>query len=894
MSIEDKKNKRAELKGYKYWFALIGVWTFLICGLCFYAITQSKNNITGNALVEAKIHIDKDMAYRRWSSEQGGVYVVPTENIPPNPHLNVPNRDVITTEGMKLTLINPAYMTRLVHDSASELYGVRGRLTSLNPIRPENKPDTWEKAALQEIEKGRKEVSSPTVEIEGKLYLRHMRGFVTEKSCLKCHAFQGYSEGDVRGGLSVLVPLENYYISYIADRNGTLLSYSAIWVLGICGIMVLRSNLNQSLAALQASEEDLKESQRIAHVGTWRLDVTANQVYWSEELYKMCGFDPLLPPPPYTEHQKLFTTESWNRLSLALQNTRDTGTPYDLELETVRPDGGYVWMWVHGMRILDNRGKIVGLRGVAQDITERKKTEEALRKSEERLNFALQMNHTGGWDLNLDTLVSIRTLEHDRIFGYHSPLSTWNYHMFIDHVVPEDRLVVDKQFQETLTTQSDLNFKCRIRRVDDGRIRWIWVAGCHLPIVPGQSMRMAGIIQDITERKIAEEEKEKLNAQLVQAQKMESVGRLAGGVAHDYNNMIGVILGYTELVQEQLSTDSILHKHLEEVLKAARRSEDITRQLLAFSRQQTIAPKRIDLNETVESMLKMLRRLIGEDIHLTWHPGLLLWPVYMDTSQLDQILVNLCVNARDAITEVGTIVIETSNITFDESYCLEHAGFLPGDFILLSVSDNGCGMDELTQEKIFEPFFTTKKMGKGTGLGLATVYGIIKQNNGFINISSEVGQGTTFKVYFPRHVFGAEQTTTPDSIKSESRGSETILLVEDEQTILEMTTTMLERLGYSILAASSPEKALELAKNNANKIHLLMSDVIMPLMNGRELSMQIKNYCPDIKVLFMSGYTADVITHRGALQDGVNFIQKPFSKKNLSAKLREVLDKVPN
>jgi len=398
----------------------------------------------------------------------------------------------------------------------------------------------------------------------------------------------------------------------------------------------------------------------------------------------------------------------------------------------------------------------------------------------------------------------------------------------------------------------------------------------------GKVVGLCGVSRDITEEV-------NLREQMRQAQKMESVGRLAGGVAHDYNNMLSVILGYTDLALEKLDPGDPLSADLQEILGAARRSVDITRQLLAFSRRQTIAPRVLDLNETVESLLKMLRRLIGEDIELAWLPGARVWPIRMDPSQIDQILVNLCVNARDAITDVGSITIETDTKTFDDAYCADHPGFVPGDFVLLSISDDGCGMDKQIQEHLFEPFFTTKEIGKGTGLGLATVYGIVKQNNGFINVYSEPGQGTALRIYLPRHEAALQSLPKKGPATPDARGSETILLVEDEPRILRMTTMMLERLGYTVLPARTPGEAMGLAGEHAAGIHLLMTDVVMPDMNGRVLAERLQVLNPDLKVLFMSGYTANVIAHRGVLESGVYFIQKPFSKKELAEKVRAAL-----
>ncbi|MEI6702766.1 MAG: ATP-binding protein, partial [Deltaproteobacteria bacterium] len=304
----------------------------------------------------------------------------------------------------------------------------------------------------------------------------------------------------------------------------------------------------------------------------------------------------------------------------------------------------------------------------------------------------------------------------------------------------------------------------------------------------------------------------------------------------------------------------------------------------------TIAPKVLDLNEIVSGMLKMLQRLIGEDIQLSWHPADDLWQVKLDPSQIDQILANLCVNARDSITDIGKITIETENRVVEKEYCDLHSGLAPGEYVRLAVSDDGCGMDKETLNHIYEPFFTTKGIGKGTGLGLATVYGIVKQNNGFINVYSEPGVGTTFRIYLPRHVGKAEKTSMEGAAKIPQRGQETILLVEDEPAILNITKMILIKQGYNVQEVNSPNEALRLASDHSSEIHLLITDVVMPGMNGRDLATKLQSLYPQLKTLFMSGYTANVIAHRGVLDEGVHFIQKPFSLPDLAAKVREVLD----
>jgi two-component system sensor histidine kinase EvgS len=422
---------------------------------------------------------------------------------------------------------------------------------------------------------------------------------------------------------------------------------------------------------------------------------------------------------------------------------------------------------------------------------------------------------------------------------------------------------------------------------------WFSVTADPILDTDGRYAGTVHIISDITDRKREEIEREKMQAQFLQAQKMESVGRLAGGVAHDFNNMLSVILGYTEMALENVAPSEPMHADLMEIFKAANRSSAVTRQLLAFARKQTIAPLVIDLNETIEGMLKMLRRLIGEDVELMWKPGKLRLSVKMDPSQIDQILANLCVNARDAIKDVGRITIETGQAVFDEAYCAEHAGFKPGDFVELGVGDNGCGMDARMLANIFEPFYTTKEVGQGTGLGLSTVYGIVQQNNGFIDVSSEPGQGTRFKIYLPRHAAQPVELLRESAQEMPLSQGETILLAEDDASLLNLCERMLKELGYTIISAETPAGVLRVAETHGGRIDLLITDVIMPEMNGRDLSNHLRSRHPNLKTLFMSGYTADVIAHREVLDEDVCFIPKPFTKRELAVKIREALAQEP-
>lgn len=399
------------------------------------------------------------------------------------------------------------------------------------------------------------------------------------------------------------------------------------------------------------------------------------------------------------------------------------------------------------------------------------------------------------------------------------------------------------------------------------------------------------LLSVVEDQKRAEEEKAKLQEYLIQAQKMESVGRLAGGVAHDFNNLLGVIMGHAETALVKTTPHQAGYQDLQEIFKAAQRSADLTRQLLAFARKQTIRPMVLNLNDTVASMLKMLKRMIGEDIELIWRPGVELKPVKIDPSQVDQLLANLLVNARDAFSGEGQIMIETSNVTLNEADFAQYAGLVAGEYALLTVSDTGSGMDQETLSHLFEPFFTTKEVGKGTGLGLATVFGIVKQNNGNIYAASQPGKGTTFKIYLPSYDVEVLPASPVERSETRLEGTETILMVEDEEMLLELGQEALDKLGYVILAANTPAEALRIAQEYDGVIHLLITDVVMPGMNGKKLAEQLNLLQPGIKCLFMSGYTTDIIGDHGVLGEDVFFIQKPFLLTDLAAKARQVLEK---
>jgi PAS domain S-box-containing protein len=400
--------------------------------------------------------------------------------------------------------------------------------------------------------------------------------------------------------------------------------------------------------------------------------------------------------------------------------------------------------------------------------------------------------------------------------------------------------------------------------------------------------------QDITSRKQAEAERAELQSQLEQAQRMESIGRLAGGVAHDFNNMLQAVIGYAEMALEELPTSHPIYDDIAEIHQVGHRAADLTAKLLAFARRQTITPRVLDLNAVVANMNSMLERLIGENITLVWQPGERLWPVKMDPSQMDQILVNLCINARDAINGIGTLTIATANLAIPPGHRAFHGEVLAGDYVQISVRDSGCGMSRETLDHLFEPFFTTKEMGKGTGLGLATVYGAVQQNGGFVEVSSAPGEGSVFHICLPRC-----ETPPPETLRAEppagaaAQGSETLLLVEDDAHILQSTLRVLLRQGYTVLAANTPDDAIRIAREHPGTIDLVLTDVIMPGMNGLELTGHLQALRPGLRTLFMSGHPADVIARQGIIEEGIRFIKKPFSNAALAASIREALTAAP-
>lgn len=534
-------------------------------------------------------------------------------------------------------------------------------------------------------------------------------------------------------------------------------------------------------------------------------------------------------------------------------------------------------------------GTVHRFYGFIVDISERRAAEASLRDSEERLRLAMETAHMAAWDWNVvaDTVTHSHTF--GPLFGLLPGAQLGNLEKFMNVVHPEDRERIRQGIALSLETEAA--FTREYRTVwPDGTVHWLSSRGHTMHSdEDGTPVRMIGIVTDITERKQAEVTLKSTEDQLRQAQKMEAVGQLAGGVAHDFNNLLTVITGYTDLLMSNLPAGAPMLPDLEEIRNAAERAAWLTRQLLAFSRRQVLAPQVLDLNVLIGNIEKMLHRLLGEDILAKTELAPRLARIKADPGQIEQILMNLAVNARDAMPVGGHLTIETDTVLLDESYPKKSAEVPPGRYVLLTVSDTGCGIDAETQKRIFEPFFTTKEPGKGTGLGLSTVYGIVKQSNGFIWLYSEPGVGTTFKIYLPAIDEEIQTANTMPPVQQRI-GVETILLVEDAASLRILTKKILELTGYTVLAAGNLTEALKLAEERNWAIHLLLTDVVMPEGSGPDVADRLKERCPELKVLYMSGYTGTAMVHQGILESGSQLFQKPYSPDALRQKVREVLD----
>ncbi len=578
------------------------------------------------------------------------------------------------------------------------------------------------------------------------------------------------------------------------------------------------------------------------------------------------------------------------RIGVAWKQAVAGGEPYSSEYRIRRADGEWRLIVARGAPVRDISGEVQSWVGLITDITDRRRAERALLETRQRFERIVRATTDAVWDWDFESGEVWWNEGISTLFGYAEKDVDSDEAWWLGQIHPDDREAVAAEVHRAIDgTDPIWSGEYRFLRAD-GSYANVFDRGRVQRDESGRAVRMTGGMADITERKQAEEALRQSEERLRQSQKLEAVGRLAGGVAHDFNNLLTIISGYSDFIKLGLRPEDPLRRCADEIAGAAERAAVLTRQLLAFSRKQLLQPVVLDLNRVVGDMSTMLGRLIGEDVEFETRLTSNNTFVLTDPGQLEQVLVNLVVNARDAMPSGGTLAVETSVVTVGESYAREHPGLPSGEFVMLAVRDTGVGMDAETREHIFEPFFTTKEQGKGTGLGLATVYGIVAQSGGSICVHSEPGRGSTFEIYLPATDAEHETPSGSAPITGDARDGETVLLVEDEQAVRAIAIATLKHHGYHVLEAQSPDEALTICESFEAEIDILVTDVVMPKMNGRDLATRVERMRPGIRVLFMSGYSEDVIAHQGVLDEDLAFLQKPFSPEGLARKVREVID----
>jgi PAS domain S-box-containing protein len=632
--------------------------------------------------------------------------------------------------------------------------------------------------------------------------------------------------------------------------------------------------------ALRHGEERLRQAVRVSHLGIFDHDHLTQKYYWSPEERAIHGWE-AERPPTLAEFVAMLHPEDRERIVAAIRRAHDPAGDgrFDVEQRIVRPDGEVRWLVTRSQTIFEGEGDArhpVRTVGAVLDTTEWKRVEERLEEAQEIGGF-------GSFEVDVTTWVGHCSPALCRIFGFENDEPFQDVRAFLRrHVHADDRLRADRARAKLLDEGGSDEIEVRYLR-PDGRERILLIRRRALRTAAGQVTKIVGTIQDVTELKRLEE-------QFRQAQKMEAVGQLAGGVAHDFNNLLTVINGSSELAFHRMSRDDPSRELIAEVIKAGDRAASLTRQLLAFSRKQVLQPQVLDVNVLLGELSKLLLRLIGEDVGLRLEAGAALGRVKVDPGQFEQAVINLAVNARDAMPGGGRLTIETRNAELTEADAGQHPEARPGRYVLVAVSDTGHGMDAATRARIFEPFFTTKAPGRGTGLGLAMVYGFVKQSGGHVEVDSEVGSGTTFRVYLPRNDETVPSARPGRELVTIPGGTETILLVEDQDAVRTFARHVLLAGGYVVLEARDGEEAFRVAQQRQGLIHLLVTDVVMPRMSGRQLADLLAREWPEIRVLFVSGHADEAITRYGVPEAGGAFLQKPFNPVQLARKVREVLD----
>ncbi len=993
-------------------------WSLLLGITSYFDIKTEKQKTIELAKKEALTIFNKDEALRHWAAMHGGVYVPISEHARPNPFLkHIPERDITTPSGKKLTLMNPAYILRQVMDGYEIKYQIREHLTSLNALNPINKPDAWERLSLKKLEAGASEVFEVDYSAE-EPFLRLIRPLITTAGCLKCHAGEGYKEGDVRGGISLALPLSAYLSSEQQKIRGAMFNHLLFWLAGNLLLLVIlfwgRKKIiehNEAAAALRQRELDFRTIFNNSPAPMVIVDKDNDILSVNKKFTKLFGYtredvptadnwwDTAYPDPAYREIVKA----GWEE---ALTKAEASGEEIATQVwDLVCKDGTRRTSEFNLMPLAEV--SVITMN----DITERKRTEDELRKSEEHYKEAQRLSHIGHWELDIINNELFWSEEIHNIFETDPEKFGASYQSFLEHIHPEDRDKVDKAYADSIINKKPYSITHRLL-LEGGRVKYVQERCRTEYNEAGKPIRSIGTVQDITEQKYAEETRIRLETaiaqtadsilitdpdgniqyvnpsferitgysceevtgrnprilnsarhdnafyrdmwatitsgrawkghlinkkkngelfdeeatispvfdnsgkiinyvavkrdvtevlniekKLQQSQKMEAIGTLAGGIAHDFNNLLTIILGYTNLVKEEVAPESYISSTLDAVIQAGTRAVEMVQQILTFSRQTEDERGPIEIHLVVKEALKLLGSSLPATIAIKQEIDPECGFVESDAAKINQIVMNLSTNAYHAMLKTGgvlTVVLRPIQVDFNDKIMNELMDFHPGAYIELVVKDTGSGMDKPIIDKIFEPYFSTKEQGKGTGLGLAVVHGIVKSHGGHISVSSEPGVGTEFHVYLPRMTEKAlldAEEVTPVDFEVPREGNERILVVDDENMLATLEKMLLESLGYIVDAFFDSNEALQAFQKRPEYFDLIVTDMTMPGMTGEQLSAEIHKIRPDIPVILCTGFS-ELIDQEKAKQIGIKkFLTKPVGKEELAKAIRESLAK---
>ena len=984
---ESNTSEYQRVRTKRWAMTLVVVWTGLVLASLVWNVLDTRRDIVEQARMEARGAYNKDLSYRLWATRHGGVYVPLTEDTPPNPYLShLEDRDVVTLSGKRLTLMNPAYMTRQVHELTTERYGLKGHITSLNPIRPGNAADDWETNALESFESGVAEVSEVAV-IEGEPHMRLMKPMMVEERCLKCHAQQGYDVGDIRGGISVSVPMEPYNALANSQTTRLVLCHVLVWFLGLVGIGAGNKSVQEQARERSRVQSNLRESNKkyrrlvdnLAGGFLYRHDTNGVFTYISPSITRVLGYSPEEFLTEFTQHltDHPVNKEVRERTALSIQGIQQP--PYEVQL--FHKDGNVCWLEVSEAPVFDDDGQVIAVEGIAHDMTNRKQAEEEIwhlakfpsQDPNPVLKVALDgtilyaneaaaplLNAWGCsegqrldgrlWELTADVFSSGKRKElevecEEQIYSLCvAPIISENYVNIYGHDITERKFAeeertrlataIEQAAEAIVITDSEgiieyvnpafekvsgysraeaLGNTPRILKSgkqDPAFYRGLWgslargeVWRGHLinknkdgsffeeestisPVLndKGEVTHYVAVNRDVTHEA-------ELESQLRQSQKMEALGTLAGGIAHDFNNVLSAILGYADLAMNGLPQDSKSRKDLTEVVKAGHRASDLVRQILAFSRKTEQGRKPVRLSPILKEALKLVRSSLPSTIDIQQNIDCDCPPVLVDATQIHQVIMNLCTNAYHSMEENGgtlTVTLEETEVV--KGLANSYLDLEPGEYACLTVYDTGHGMDNEARLRVFEPYFTTKPEGKGTGMGLATVHGIVKSHNGDINVESQPGKGTTFKVYLPTFS-DMEEEQLQDEQKGPRGHGEHILLVDDEENVLMSQKRLLERNGYKVTSFSLPEDALENFLKDPSQYDVLITDNIMPKMTGTALAAEILSINPSLPTILVTGLIDENISSQVSETGIQAILPKPSRINELAITIHDLIAK---